>query len=109
MAEFRGFSGEFRDSLSCSVGILLVVALVIVSVSCGSRDSSQIEREKALKERVEEESKRSERAADGGVLPFRVASLFFAPLQDSPSHSPDLSFTLLIVFIFNLRFYTNFS
>jgi len=58
MAEFRGFSGEFRDSLSCSVGILLVVALVIVSVSCGSRDSSQIEREKALKERVEEESKR---------------------------------------------------
>ena len=58
MAEFRGFSGEFRDSLSCSVGILLVVALVIVSVSCGSLDSSQIEREKALKERVEEESKR---------------------------------------------------
>ena len=38
------------------------MALAIVSVSCGSRDQSQIEREKALKECVEEESKRAAEA-----------------------------------------------
>jgi len=86
MAEFRGFLGDFHDSPGnlriskssphglrlfrlwntlrqpVSLGILLVVSLMIVSVSCGNRDQSQAEREKALRERVEEQSKRVEEA-----------------------------------------------
>ncbi len=86
MAEFRGFSGEFRDSPGdshcsksahhglrvfrlwntlrqpVSLGILLVLSLMIVSVSCGNQDQSNAEREKALRERVEEQSKRVEEA-----------------------------------------------
>jgi len=60
MAEFRGFSSDFRDSLSCSVGILFVFSLVILSVSCGSREQSQVEQEKALRQRVEEQAKQVE-------------------------------------------------